>query len=138
MTLPAAVESAIIAHALAAAPEECCGLLLGRGDTIVEAVRTRNSAEDRTRRYRIDPRDHFAALRHARQRSLEIIGAYHSHPRLVDDSGTTSPAPSPTDVAEAFSNFVYMIVGVSGRSARMAAFQLIDGNFVPVPFVRVR
>jgi len=66
----------IIEHAREAAPAECCGLLLGRGDEIVEAVRTRNIAAQPTR-FLIDPKDHINGRREARRRGLEVVGFYH-------------------------------------------------------------
>src|SRR5438552_2120995 len=83
----------IMAHARAAAPGECCGILIGNDDSIDEAVRAQNIA-DGPSRFLIDPKDHIDARRAARGRGLEVLGFYHSHPH--------SPAwPSPTDVAEA-------------------------------------
>jgi proteasome lid subunit RPN8/RPN11 len=100
----AGVLSAIEAHARQAAPEECCGLLLGTAETITEAMRAHNRAADRQRRYEIDPEDHFAAIRRARARGLDVVGAYHSHSR-------SAPVPSETDRAQAFEDFVFLIVG---------------------------
>ena len=120
----------MIAHAHEAAPEECCGLLIGRGDNIAEAIRVRNAAPDRSRRYEIDPKEHFDLIRRARQRSLDVVGVYHSHPR-------SAARPSASDVAEAFSDFLFVIVGLAGESPEIAAFRFESGNFVPVPFVRV-
>ena len=57
---------AVVAHAREAAPDECCGLLLGRKDAIVEAIRARNIAADPATRFVIDPADHFGAIRTAR------------------------------------------------------------------------
>ena len=58
-----AVLAEIAAHARAASPDECCGLLLGTTTEIVDAVRSANLADDPTRRFLIDPRTHFDARR---------------------------------------------------------------------------
>ncbi len=50
---------AVVAHAREAAPDECCGLLLGRDGEIVDAIRARNIAADPATRFLIDPADHF-------------------------------------------------------------------------------
>jgi proteasome lid subunit RPN8/RPN11 len=129
--LPADVEAAIVAHARAAVPAECCGFLLGTAETIVEARRATNVAVDAQRRYAIDPLEHLAVIRDARRRQLEVVGAYHSHPR--------SPArPSPTDAAQAFSHFLFVIVGLDGGAADVRGWRWREGNFAPVPFVRVK
>ena len=58
MTIAGAAIETIVAHAREAAPAECCGLLLGRLEQIVEAARTRNIAV-RPTRFEIDPQDHI-------------------------------------------------------------------------------
>jgi proteasome lid subunit RPN8/RPN11 len=131
VSLPAPVEAAIVAHAHDAAPAECCGLLLGTAAAIVEARRARNVASDATRRYAIDPIEHLAVIRDARRRRLDVVGAYHSHPR--------SPArPSATDAEEAFSHFLFVIVGLESGTADVRGWRWYEGNFEPVPFVRVK
>jgi len=114
----------MLAHARAEAPRECCGLLVGTGETVVRSVRARNLDTNATR-YLIDPEDHFAAIRAAREERLEVIGAYHSHP-------SSAPVPSPTDIAEANSGpeFVYVIVSVVDEDVR--AYRIDAGVFKPV------
>jgi proteasome lid subunit RPN8/RPN11 len=113
----------------AAAPGECCGLLIGRGGEIADAYPARNVAARPTVRYEVDPRDHFAAIRAARARGLTVVGAFHSHPR-------SAPHPSPTDEAEALPGFIYLIVGRTDEEPWIArAFVAVDGNFVEHPLV---
>lgn len=141
VTLPAAVAAAIAAHARRDRPYECCGLLLGSASVIADAVPARNLASPPETRYLIDPLDHFAALRVARSRGLEVVGAYHSHLR--------SPAqPSPTDLAEAFGGFLFLIISLARpepaepaapaepAEPELLAWELEHGNFVPVSLVR--
>jgi proteasome lid subunit RPN8/RPN11 len=115
-------------HAEAAAPEECCGLLLGTTDLIAVALPARNDAAEPLRRYEINPADHFAAIRQARKLRLDVIGAYHSHPR-------SEPVPSPTDLNQAFAAFIFVILGPSD-GPRVRAWRLDEGNFAEVPLVR--
>ena len=124
------VLQAIAAHARAEAPRECCGLLVGDNERIDEAVPARNQSDDPLRRYDVDPRDHLAAIKRCRGTSSSVIGAYHSHPR-------SAPDPSPTDLAEAFGEFLYVIVGPVGddRPGEIRAYWLIDGEFRPVDLV---
>jgi proteasome lid subunit RPN8/RPN11 len=115
-------------HAVTAAPEECCGLLLGTTDLIAIALPARNDAAEPLRRYEINPADHFAAIRQARKLNLDVIGAYHSHPR-------SEPVPSPTDLNQAFEAFIFVILGLSD-GPRVRAWRLDEGNFAEVPLVR--
>jgi len=121
-------------HADEAWPEECCGLLLGRGDEVEDAVPARNAAADPGRRFLIDPVDHFQAIRQARARDLAVVGAYHSHPN-------TEPVPSPTDRREAYDDrqFIHLIVrppsGPQTTSEAVAAYRLAGDDFVPLQLV---
>jgi proteasome lid subunit RPN8/RPN11 len=96
----------------------------------VDLIPTRNVSERPTVRYTIDPVEHLAAMRVARAQGHEIIGAYHSHV-------TSPPRPSETDRAEAFTGFLFLIVSLAEPSVpELAAWELQDGNFVPVSLVR--
>ena len=121
----------LVRHARASAPTECCGLLLGRAGEIVEAVGARNIADHPDTRFLIDPADHFAGVRLARQRGLEVIGFYHSHP-------ASPPEPSPRDVAEfTYRGHLYAIVSLQSAPAEIRLFRLDSGSLERVPFVAV-
>ena len=124
-----AARTQIVREARNAAPEECCGLLIGTEDRIDEARPARNAAEQPTTRFLIDPRDHFEAIRAARSRGLEVVGFYHSHPR--------SPAvPSETDRAEVtYGDYLSLIVGLREREPDVRLYRFVDGNFLEVPLV---
>jgi proteasome lid subunit RPN8/RPN11 len=122
----------IVEHAVVALPSESCGLLVGSEGAIVESVRTTNIAENPTRRFLIDPKDHIDGRRQARRRGLAVVGFYHSHPQ-------SPPQPSATDLAEAsYPLHLYLIVSLAAAAPAVALFTLENGNFRPVPFVTVR
>lgn len=81
------VVDTIRAEAARAAPEECCGLLLGQGGRIERAVPTANVAEAPRRFFEIDPQALIDAHRDARAGGPEVLGHYHSHP-----SGKAEPS----------------------------------------------
>ncbi len=119
MTIVRRVLDDVRAHAIEEAPRECCGMLVGTSDAIVEAVRARNLAEGNSRFF-IDPHDLIAAIRQARAVSLDVIGFYHSHPR-------SGAYPSETDVAESgYAGMVHLIVGAGGE----ARLFRIDGHVI--------
>jgi len=111
--------TAIVAHARRDAPRECSGLLVGRPGQILEAVPAVNRAQDPTRQYEIAPAEYFDQIRRCRRISsaqsdtFAVIGAYHSHPR-------GGPEPSETDLAMAFPEFIFLIVGLGGGAGGMA------------------
>lgn len=100
----------ITMHARRDSPRECCGILVGVEDEILEAVPARNIAADPLRRYEVSPADHFAQIKRCRESSsgagpvLRIVGVYHSHPR-------GAARPSPTDLDQAFDEYLYVIAG---------------------------
>jgi proteasome lid subunit RPN8/RPN11 len=66
-------------------PHECCGVLLGKalddGNEVELAIRAGNTRTDSAHnRYHIAPQELIAIQRQARERSLDIVGFYHSHP----------------------------------------------------------
>jgi len=122
----------IAAHAGAESPNECCGLLLGTASTIEASHRARNELAS-PRRYRVQPEDHFAAIRAARARGFDVVGAYHSHPGAP-------PIPSTTDLQEGVPGpFLYLIAGThDGGHRTIGAWRLSDGNFVAVRLVTIQ
>jgi len=76
---------AMVAHARATYPNECCGAMLGSSNDGAKVVRValelRNSFEGaQAARYELRPEDLLAADKAARERNLDLIGIYHSHP----------------------------------------------------------
>ena len=113
--------SAILAHATAEAPRECCGLLVGRGNRIDRAAPAVNVDPAPERRFLVDPKRHIDLRRELRGGSLEIVGAYHSHP--------LSPAePSTSDVEEAsYPEFVHLIVSLLPPAPEVRAYRIARG-----------
>ncbi len=113
---------AIRTHAESTYPEECCGLLLGKAvdkqKLVTEVVPTENawhaaaleweddtSNHGKSDRYAIAPPEMLKIQKAARDRSLDIIGIYHSHPN--------HPAiPSECDRIYAWQQYSYIIVSV--------------------------
>ena len=117
---------AILAHAERERPRECCGVLLGQGVAIVEAVPVGNIAESPAR-FELDPRGHIDARRAARRRGLVVVGFYHSHPR-------SAPVPSGTDLAEAFDDeSLQLIVGSVGAVMVGRVFRFDRGAALELP-----
>ena len=131
MNIRAAALNAIREHAMREKPRECCGILIGAADGIVEAVAAANVAAEPTRRYEVSPADHFAQIKRCRAtvepHALRIVGVYHSHPH-------SAPVPSPTDVDQAFDEYVYVIAGPVDGSAGFAirGYRLASGAFEEV------
>lgn len=122
MVLQRAHVEEMFAHARAAAPAECCGVIGGRAQTAESVYRLRNIARDPLTAYEAAPEDLFAAQRRIRERGEELLAIYHSHPRSLD------PVPSQTDVRLAFyPSAVYFIIGLAGEAESvLRAFRLFE------------
>lgn len=76
---------AMVAHAEKIYPNECCGAMLGKSNgttkTVTTAVPLDNAFEGaQADRYELRPADLLAADKAARERGLDLIGIFHSHP----------------------------------------------------------
>ena len=110
MIIARAVLDDLVEHAWESRPLECCGLLLGNDERIVDSLRARNLAASPTR-YLVDPADHIRARRAARARALDVVGFYHSHPK-------GKATPSPRDILEAsYREALWVIVGLRDHAA---------------------
>jgi proteasome lid subunit RPN8/RPN11 len=124
---PEALQS-IVAQARAVEPAECCGLLIGSGSVIAEAIQTLNVSEI-PNRFFIDPKGHIEGRRDARRRGLEVLGFYHSHPH-------TRAEPSETDRAEAaYPGALYLIVSLATDPAEARLFRFERDDFVEIALV---
>lgn len=104
---------AMRAHGEETYPNECCGIMLGKAEeadiAVRELVRAGNTRTDSAHnRYHIAPQELIKAQREGRQKGLDIVGFYHSHP--------DHPAMwSSTDFAEAhWFGCSYVITAVDG------------------------
>jgi proteasome lid subunit RPN8/RPN11 len=137
---PEQVES-IRAHGAREYPNECCGMLLGRADgdakEVSEVVALRNLRHDSARaqellplddmgreseknRFLIDPQEQVRVEKEARNRGLDVLGYYHSHP--------DHPArPSTYDREHAWPWYSYVILSVEcGAAAEMTSWVLSE------------
>jgi len=90
LVIPRAVHDAMMAHALAEAPNECVGMLAGTSDgQVLEHLPLVNALAD-PRRFVTEGRSQLQAERRCRELGLQILAVYHSHP-------TSPPVPSRTD-----------------------------------------
>ena len=115
------VVDAIIDHARADAPIECCGLLIGSPDLVDESFAVTNIRRSPVA-FEVDPAGHFAAIRKARATQRSVVGAYHSHPR-------SAAVPSPTDVRDANDpDFLHLIVSLAGPEPAVRGYRIREGE----------
>ena len=106
-------------------PFECCGLLIGRYDghgckIVVQTYPISNAREEEAKRNRflIRPEELMRGEKYARERSLDVVGFYHSHP---DDH----PIPSQYDLEHAWPTYSYIVVAVTnGQAAGLRSWEM--------------
>lgn len=126
LRIPADVLAAVVAHARAEAPLECCGLLAGAADGRVSYhFPVRNDLASPTE-YLTNARDLLAASKAVRAAGAEVLAIYHSHP-------ATAPVPSAKDVAGNHwgDTVFHLIVGLAGPEPDVRAWRLSASGFEP-------
>ena len=126
----------IIADAAEAAwPEEACGLLVGRtgpgavwrADRVEPAA---NIADDRRRRFEVDPGVRIGLERELRGTDRAVIGVYHSHP-----DGPARPSATDRDLVYE-PHLVWLITAVrDGQAVHTAAWMPTGDGFRHLPIV---
>lgn len=124
MKIDRALLEEIVAHALRDAPNECCGLVVGRGGTATSARALENLAASPFR-FDIDGRE-LIAFAFADEGDDELTAIYHSHTR-------SAPYPSQTDVnfAAGWPGVEWLIVGIpKGNDAEpeVRSYLIEDGR----------
>ena len=77
--------AAMVSHARATYPNECCGAMLGATDGENKLVKVALPLENafagaQAKHYELRPEDLRDADKAARERQMDLIGIYHSHP----------------------------------------------------------
>ncbi len=110
----------MLTQASAEAPNECCGLLLGRSDQVLEVFPGRNTHMS-PKTYEMDPRDQLHAFQRMDAQGWDLIGIYHSHP-------ATEAYPSKTDRAKAlYPDARYIIISlVDHAQPQVRAFRIVE------------
>jgi proteasome lid subunit RPN8/RPN11 len=126
---------AMVAQARAELPNECCGLLAG---SVEETARTEsqkmkvgrvleryplvNNAAS-PREYLANDRSLFDAYRDMRNRGIDLLAVYHSHP-------ASDPVPSKKDLAQNyFEDIVHLIISLKGDKPVIRGWWLGEDNY---------
>lgn len=115
---------AMRAHGERDYPYECCGLMLGRfadgRKQVVEIYPISNAREEAAKRNRflIRPEELMRGEKYAREKGLDVVGFYHSHP---DDVAV----PSQYDLEHAWPTYSYIVMAVQqGRAADLRSWEM--------------
>ena len=106
-------------------PFECCGLMLGRFESnghklVIETFPISNAREEEAKRHRflIRPEELRRGEKYAREKGLDVIGFYHSHP---DERAV----PSKYDLDHAWPTYSYIVVSVEkGQAVDLRSWEM--------------
>jgi proteasome lid subunit RPN8/RPN11 len=118
MRLAAPLAQAIVDHAIADLPNECCGMIAGVGGDATRVLKASNS-EGSPFMYVMDPREQLRIMDDIEDSGEELLAIYHSHTR-------SAAYPSRTDVELAFfPDTLYLIVSIADSDApEIRAFRI--------------
>lgn len=111
----------MIAHVESHAPLEACGLLAGKNSTVESVLKVTNQAQSPVR-YVMDPIEQLHAFEWIESNELDLLGIFHSHP-------TGPETVSPTDIAEAAYDVVYIILSRVDGGWRARGFWIEDDTY---------
>lgn len=122
---------AMVTHALADAPIECCGMLAAKDGVVADVYRAVNK-EASPYRFSIDPLQTRRLEEHIDATGAALAGFYHSH------TGS-DPIPSPTDIRMMGPFFgppyVHFVIGVADRDNPIVRVWYIqDGDRIEQEF----
>jgi [CysO sulfur-carrier protein]-S-L-cysteine hydrolase len=121
MKISRSLHDEIVAHALADAPDECCGIVSSRDGEALEVFRMENTAHT-WMRYEMDPMELYRVVMGIEDAGNDVGIIYHSHTR-------TDPVPSQTDINLAtYPDSLYVIVGTATPDPVVRAFFIRDGQ----------
>lgn len=126
LKIPQSIIEALIAHATEEFPLEACGILGGKGSVISAIYRLSNAVASATRFF-LDPHEHAEVMRDLRQRNLETVAFYHSHP-----AGPSHPSAEDVRLAY-YPEVATVIISLEDRKKPdLSAFLIVNGNIDPV------
>jgi proteasome lid subunit RPN8/RPN11 len=125
--IPQDLLDAMVEHARADAPNECCGLIAAR-DGVATAVHPTRNVRASPLAFEMDGLEVYRLIDEIEGRGEELAGMYHSHTR-------TEPYPSQTDrnFSKLWPGLEWVIVGLRGDEATVRSYLIDDGAVEEVP-----
>ncbi len=109
------------AHCRDHAPEEACGILAGRDETVVSVHPAENVLHSNYA-YEVNPQDQIRIFSEIYDRDLDDIAYFHSHP-------VSEPFPSPTDVRQVHIGRIRLVIlSLRGPDPEARSFWVGDGE----------
>jgi len=117
MKVPKKIYKQIILHAQNDLPNEACGYLAGKNDSVTKAYAIKNIDQSHEH-FSFDPEEQFAVIKDMRKEDLVPIAVYHSHPE-------TPARPSKEDIKLAYDpDISYVIISLAENIPVIKSFKI--------------
>ena len=115
LTIPQAIYDDMITHAKSELPNESCGYLAGK-EGIISTFYPMTNIDASPEHFSFDPKEQFNVVKEARNKGIELLSVYHSHPetpaRLSEEDIRLFNDPNP----------VYIIVSLKEKTPEINGF----------------
>jgi len=109
----------IVVHARHDLPNEACGYLAGNEGVATHSYQLTN-IDHSPEHFSFDPAEQFQTVRNARNKGLQILANYHSHP-------ATPARPSAEDIRLAYDPEIsYLIISLANNQIDVKSFRIKD------------
>jgi proteasome lid subunit RPN8/RPN11 len=115
----------LLEHARRQPHRECCGILAGQDGVITRAFPAKNVAADPVRNYAIAHREIVRLMGELRERRLEFLGIYHSHPNWLD---VNEPSSKDIELACDAEAVHFIVTPRPYATTPVRAFSIRDGH----------
>ena len=130
LIIPALVFGSMLAHCRSDYPNEACGILAGK-DMIVSELFMVTNTEKSPVSYLMDPKEQIKVMRELRDRTLQMLAIYHSHP-----NSEAYPSVNDLDMAY-YEDAVHVIVSLAKSGSDVRSFSIKNGEVREVGIVVV-
>lgn len=127
LTVPQELLDRVLAHARRDHPDECCGVLAGKGDTATRVFEMTNADRSPTG-FTFESAEWLRVYREVDDADEELVAVYHSHT-------ATEAYPSRTDVLWAQHNEFahWLLVSTRSEEDEVRSFTITDGVVTEEP-----
>ncbi len=127
LKIPAVIYDKMINHCKSELPDEACGILAGKDDTISEIYCMENIAKS-PESFLMNPKEQLQVAKDLRKKNLKILAIFHSHP-------STPAKPSEKDISMAFyEDLLYVIISLKDKEPVTRVFSIKNQNIKEVPY----
>ncbi len=126
LKIPVAIYEKMIDYCKSELPNEACGILGGKDNTVTEIYCMEN-IEKSPESFLMNPKEQLQVIKDLRKKDLAMIAIFHSHP-------ATPARPSKKDISMAFyEDIYYIILSLQNHPPVVKSFRIKADEVTEVP-----